>query len=521
MSGAKEEADTESLQLEKKSLVQRLLKRNDKHFVKYIGSTTTHGVVHIFSGKSTLRRLFWFFLVLGAASGCFYNIVDRIIYYATWPTQTSVQIAFFERQAFPAVSVCNLNALNRSYVAANNLTELVDYLYAEELMLLEQDDAAGDEPAMMGGGPRQAELRQCPNTTLLQQNVSLNLSALFQQASHLPQSLVLGCSFSGKRCSHRDFKATLTELGLCYTFNSGEDGSEVLEIDGTSSRNSLRLILNVEQDDYVATLNGDAGVKIAVHPQGEPPLPDSEGIAVPPGRQAFIGLKKATFLDQSTRKKCKDESTVGSFHFLHNKYKYSFPACRVDCFYSKLSDKCDCVESSFGTPYDPPYSERPQCSTEHICCVASSYLQPENCTCLNACSFVEYSSSTSYAQFPSNHLLQRFSEISNISTSQIQQNILSVNVYFETLNVNEKVTSDAYSVVSLLSDIGGQLGLFVGASLISFTEFLVWLLDELKDRCCGMSERRINKFIRRHFKRDQVKSSTDEQEMSDKQHNVP
>ena len=88
-----------------------------------------------------------------------------------------------------------------------------------------------------------------------------------------------------------------------------------------------------------------------------------------------------------------------------------------------------------------------------------------------------------------------FSQERNLTLSQVSNNYLVVEVYFESLNVEREVTEDAYSVVALLSDIGGQLALFIGASFISVLELAMWLLDEIKDRCCGISEQDIHDWI--------------------------
>ena len=66
-----------------------------------------------------------------------------------------------------------------------------------------------------------------------------------------------------------------------------------------------------------------------------------------------------------------------------------------------------------------------------------------------------------------------------------EANLLSVNVYFETLNIETQTTKDANGAVALLSDIGGQLGLFMRVSVISIMEFATWIIDEVKHRVFG------------------------------------
>lgn len=57
--------------------------------------------------------------------------------------------------------------------------------------------------------------------------------------------------------------------------------------------------------------------------------------------------------------------------------------------------------------------------------------------------------------------------------------------------MERKETSSSYTVVALLSDIGGQLGLFLGSSVISILEFVTWIMDEIKDRVFGINDQKI------------------------------
>lgn len=50
------------------------------------------------------------------------------------------------------------------------------------------------------------------------------------------------------------------------------------------------------------------------------------------------------------------------------------------------------------------------------------------------------------------------------------------------------------------------MGLFLGASIISIMEFVMWLLDEMKDRCFGVSDRKIDHWIKETEKELQMAS---------------
>ena len=58
-----------------------------------------------------------------------------------------------------------------------------------------------------------------------------------------------------------DFVRTMTDMGVCYTFNSGRRGSP-LNVTDSGSGNALSLVLNVEQYEYMKGPQSAAGVKV-------------------------------------------------------------------------------------------------------------------------------------------------------------------------------------------------------------------------------------------------------------------
>lgn len=465
----------------KSSLVKRLLNSDGRRFKKFVHSTTTHGVIHIFSGKSKIRRFLWLVLVLTSASGCLYDIIESIRRLARGNTDTTVSVVEPEIVDFPAVTLCNLNLIRKSYLqsVSRELEELIDNDFYSIVYNTGQ---------------------QCSN-----ENISSSLNESFPDllwnGRHTAEDIIFQCKYEGLECNHTHFTPNLmSRRGVCYTFN-GERGPSIRKTNGTGTRFALSLIINVQQYEYITAFNQDldAGIKIAVHPQSELPQPDELGIGVPPGKNAFISVRRLNVTDKSSRRRCRDVQDTKSFNFLQNMYRYTESACETDCLMTNIAQTCGCLGP--GTP--PGGSNLKNCTVRDICCLIDD-VTTATCDCRVACETTLYITETSYSAFPAkyavNSLFDRVEQqygnltsITNISSSEnfLRENLLGINVYFETLTVEEQNTHDSYDAITMLSDIGGQLALFLGASVISVLEFLAWIFDEVKDRCLGINERKI------------------------------
>ena len=57
------------------------------------------------------------------------------------------------------------------------------------------------------------------------------------------------------------------------------------------------------------------------------------------------------------------------------------------------------------------------------------------------------------------------------------KNFLKFDVYFSDLTVEHIDTQPSYQTLDLISDLGGQAGLWVGVSMIAFFEFIELIMD--------------------------------------------
>ena len=476
----------ETQQVHKLPFRQRLMKRDKKKFMKYASSTTTHGVRHIFIGKSKIRRVLWALLFLFVFVGCCYTTVDRILHYVSVPTATTVSTVHARSIQFPAITLCNTNSFRKSYLERKNLTELVQSAF--QLVITNSSNF----------------LDEYQNQCSAQKATTAGNATFRQVAVEGGQKLedfVIDCNFVGLPCSIKEeFIPTLTELGLCYTFNSGQN-YPLRQVHGSGYRHDLEVVLNIEQHQYGATVDNDAGVRVTVHNPEHPPQPLERGISIPPGKGAFISLGARTFEDKSETKTCKAPRSPAEFDFLRN-YNYSFPACLKDCLLRDIADTCQCIDNVIQPLTDGPYAHLPLCNISQLCCVLATLTITEECFCTAECTYTSYDVSTSYSAYPALVDIEKVAEQYNTTPDIVQHSFIKVHIYFEQLTTIAEVTVRSYGIGSLLSDIGGELGLFLGASIISLTELLTWMLDEIKDRCFGINEKRVMDGITRMMEED-------------------
>ena len=140
---------------------------------------------------------------------------------------------------------------------------------------------------------------------------------------------------------------------VTHEFSSGRVSSP-LQSKGTGQRLGLQLVVNINQSDYATAF--DAGVKVAIHKQSEPPLVHDEGIAaVPTGSNAHvIGIKKQRIQDQ-TRQNCTFPEDLSNLNFLEGANtihtRSQLALWIVSTLYVWLTTACECIGTrSFYSP---------------------------------------------------------------------------------------------------------------------------------------------------------------------------
>ncbi|KAI1229762.1 Acid-sensing ion channel 1, partial [Lamprotornis superbus] len=420
-------------------------------FVAFASSCTLHGLSHIFvEGSLGARQALWALAFLLSLSIFLYQVADRIAYYLEYHHVTLLSEEESPEMIFPAVTFCNINRVRLSQLSHQDLlylAPLVDY-----------------EPGMeLGFTPAQP--------SPWEEEEPLNLYGFFNRTCHQLEDMLLSCSYRGQRCGPGDFAPVFTRYGKCYTFNAGQDGKPRLITMKGGTGNGLEIMLDIQQDEYLPVwgetdeTSFEAGIKVQIHSQDEPPLIDQLGFGVAPGFQTFVSCQEQRLIYLPPPwGDCK--AVAGDSEFYDT---YSITACRIDCETRYLVENCNCrmVHMPGDAPYCTPEQYK-ECADPALDFLVEK--DNEYCICEMPCNMTRYGKELSMVKIPSKASAKYLAKKYNKSEQYIGENILVLDIFFEALNYETIEQKKAYEVAGLLGDIGGQMGLFIGASILTVLE---------------------------------------------------
>ncbi|CAH1801999.1 unnamed protein product [Owenia fusiformis] len=365
-----------------------------RRLLKDFSSTTTvHGVRQI--GENTpffIRRVVWLCLVVTGFALFTNQLITSFLYYFSYPMSVTVKINYNTTVTFPAVTICNQNAFRATVIEKLGLYTALTELYTE-------NSSRTVEPSFR----------------------NLSLRHLFKNGGHQRDDIILSCHWSGRECNPEDITTTFTDYGTCYTFNHGRNGIPILESIQTGSAYGLTLRLNVEQYEYMKGPNSGAGVKILIHDHNEIPLVGDLGQAIPPGMQAFVGVRMLQLRNlERPHGECDDSKRLEHFD------NYSIAACHVDTKAKYISEKCGCRDL-----YVPQHKTRPLglCDLySYFNCIMTSNadvnaMKGEN-DCPLPCKQTQFDPTITYAAI-SNHDLESYLSGSHSKTELLKEKFLN------------------------------------------------------------------------------------------------
>ena len=495
-------------------------------------NTSTHALPGIARSNSIHNRLFWLFSFVTFTGIMVYFIVAAILAYFSYPTDVDINIVSEWQQYFPAVSVCNfapmrLDLFYEAYInftVVNNLTK------------------------------PNASITSTYNIQNLGSfaGYTLNNNKTLDKYFFSLETMLYSCTFNNQPCSTLDFISfTSSYFGSCYTFNAKLKSNKSRDLKYANQYGGegvLELEFYIHSHQYVPNIfsgksinyfTDDAyflklfpllfdlgyGMMALVHDNTQLPLIEKAGICLATGRKHKLGYRKKTnYFLSPPYTACTDKVSTMMAAMFDNyagaDYQYSESICFQLCGQVYAYEQCECVNpylwsgrSILKTRTSDELFLAPICEITDVCypkaldtLMASPDLLKMYCPdCLPQCSITHFIVQKSAFSAPNDWQMENLKAFvenssvpltSNWSTTwqqDIVKNYIGLVIMRETNIVENNTQSAKMGIVDVLSNIGGQTGLWIGISFLSIMELIEMIYRLIRHEIYSFAHRISNR----------------------------
>eukprot|EP00116_Pleurobrachia_bachei_P003134 sb/3463396/ len=223
---------------------------------------------YVWNSPELIRKLVWGALFLGFFIYSFMCCFRSFDTYIKRPTSTKYNMFYEPRKEirFPAITICNMNPHNRTFLELEPQDPMRFYL-SKTWLTPDLPKVPMEEPAK--------PLFQNFNVKNYYRDSGQRLENFIEKAVFLEENINVSDAFVEKFTTH----------GLCWTFNDKGDK----KVNRTGMDFGLSFSLNINQDGYPDFIT-TAGLKVMFHNFYEPALIDEYGMALAPGTENYISL---------------------------------------------------------------------------------------------------------------------------------------------------------------------------------------------------------------------------------------
>ncbi|XP_066920852.1 acid-sensing ion channel 4-B-like [Clytia hemisphaerica] len=452
-------------------LVQKMYKEQQQSNVVGLDSLTIHGLPRVISSPSGFVKICWFILFSASLALLYYFFCQTYDKFQSNPTYTVSSIEY-GNLSFPAITICNMrNPRDHSvkyYQGSANANQLLAFALMNSTTLSEPDF----ERFSPGAGVFVDQIKKY-------------------------------CSFGGKsETCGKQYWNSVTLGPSCMMFNF--DGKLTQKDIGLN--NGLQLLLYIKSDTYLKDLNNSFYDYVNHYPtQGEILVAVHEPLTFPDfwSNVYHLQLGFLNHIQLYRKRTTKSQNCMRGYNEsnlpIPGGYDQSvcLSVCNLRKSYKTCGDILPKYRDVIGYDALPALNISSNCSQCLEQFDGSSFWK-NDCGCRQACSSTSYTSSTLVSSWLSNEKVMRINallkETRNIklSNKDIRHNFTILNVYYNTFRSSLEEEKNRFEIEDLIADVGGLMGLCIGASFFSIFElvfvFIIFLVDlprRIWRRCCG------------------------------------
>ena len=463
--------------------------KKPENFSEYAKDWCIHSTFDGLSGlvrtNIIIIRVIWICSLLICSFLCVYFVVTMTYGFFSFKVITTIKVQKNSIVDFPAVTICNLFPFDK-----RNAKGFIDSILAKNNLSTARNVILSNMNPKLINTLIKSNIASQPNSTL-KQKFGFDLDYM-----------LLGCFFNGEECNSSDFIWRYDyDFTNCYTFNSGYDQNgnkvKIKTINEAGSDRSFRVELLIGEDAEQSEFILNSGARIVVHNQSVTPIISSEGKDISTQFQTNIAVSRSfvTKLGYPYSDCIKNVYSRLSFdsHFYRsifdrlNMKSYRKKICFRICLQEYIKNICSCLDGSLPNIY----ANMSICDTiESIKCIASARVDFFNdpkvsgCKdCPQECDTISYNTFSSSSRFPTpyylNYTLAKLQATKYNDPSFFSKALLAANIFYDELDVSVINEVPSLTLLSLFSNIGGMLGLFLGPSALSFFEIVEFVIQGL------------------------------------------
>ncbi|KAL9957349.1 hypothetical protein ACROYT_G038976 [Oculina patagonica] len=451
----------------------------------FVSNTSLHGIRYVFWRRPLWARIGWLLILLAFTAYFLFTAQKSLKKYYARPINTVITQKYVSSLEFPAVTICPQNLVSKKKMYALDGDESFVKYGLNDSVCTATESVRDGKPCgaamvccclpffLLDSGKI---VLNCTTPYLLsliaaQQNsgIFFDTKTFYEKYSQgVEEMLESGlCIFDATLddpCGASDFTPFVTDWGVCHTFNAGLGGPDsIKKAQLTGPGGGLNILLNSQIDDHTIGRLSE-GFSVIIHRQGDFFIP-WDGINVGPGTQASITLHQQRIknLEDPYESKCKDKK-------LKTFSAYTTAGCHYECLAERIIKSCKCRPVGFsGTT-----SIRTCAKFDQICVMEQTgNLDISDCDCPVPCNEIRYTTEVYYSKFPDagSAAVMQAEGWTESSFKHMRENSVFLQIGYKTLSYELQEQQVAFGVEALFGEIGGNMGLFLGCSLMTVFEF--------------------------------------------------
>lgn len=471
--------------------------RNEKFLNSLLKEHLTNemfsSIVHFFNTPCLMLKIFLLmfnFLAVGLAS---YTTIKLILSYLEYGVTSTIRTVYETPAVFPKVSICNVNPFTSKF----------GYEFLRNITINTFDSFPENESTFQN-------IMQTYITQVKLFTLANNLSDLMKKS--LGQDLkysLLTCVFNLNQCTSDDFTWFYdANYGNCYSFNSGFNSTGHRQDNYISylagSWHGLIVDFYVRSYENFSSFNsfwGGTGAILRIDNTSRVIDHVEDGIFLAPGTTTYIGVNRefktilpmpySECLINSYDKTTNFDSEL--YKLIKNSmYDYTQNLCLKQCLLKLQIEMCGCQIPSFKTVI---YSKICFSDFESFCAINAYYdvylrnnfiknvCMPQ---CPLECYYNKFTFSISsydvngdlyVSKIKNNPSLASDFVTEKINAETVRKSFVRINVFYESLSYSMTEETPQWDGFSLIANIGGNLGLFLGVSFFSICEIITTLFE--------------------------------------------